>query len=182
MSEISPVKVTSLHDLPREIAPARDLWPQIEAQLSASEKPRRRGQNAWVSGRTWAPLGGLAAALAVGIWIGHGLLPLRGRGAESALPGAAVAATNFVTDPRYVRVHSELMRTLNQRLATLPPATRVKVLASLDTIHRSMQDIQTALGRDPGNALLQELLVDTYQDEMRVLTDVQDATPASGET
>ena len=181
MSEMPRSKITSLSELPREIAPARDLWPQIEAQLGSAagvSRGRRPGQ----STRAWAALGGLAAALAVGIWIGHGLLPLRIGGTEVATPGATTGAANFITDPRYVSVHRELMRTLDQRLTTLPPATRAKVLASLDTIHKSMQDIQAALGRDPGNALLQELLVNTYQDEMRVLTDVQDATPASGET
>jgi hypothetical protein len=179
MNEVPPVKITSLSDLPREIAPARDLWPHIEAQLDA---PSRRLPRAWASGRVWPALGGLAAALAVGIWIGHGLLPLRTLGTAPAVRGSPTLAADFVTDPRYVRVHRELMRTLDQRLATLSPATRAKVIASLDTIHGSMQDIQAALGRDPGNALLQELLVNTYQDEMRVLTDVEDATPASGET
>src|SRR5581483_7615759 len=131
----------------------------------------------WRSSRAWAALGGIAAALAVGLWGGHGLLPVR-----SGTPLPSTTAASFVTDPRYVSVHRELMRTLDQRLATLPPATRAKVLASLETIHQSMRDIQSALGRDPGNALLQELLVNTYQDEMNVLTDVQDAVPASGET
>jgi hypothetical protein len=180
MSETPRSRVTSLSELPQEIMPARDLWPQIEAQLgTAASAPR--GHRPWQFTRGWAALGGLAAALAVGILIGRGLLPTRGEAPGVATP-APPSAANFITDPRYVSVHRELMRTLDQRLATLPPATRTKVLASLDTIHKSMQDIQAALGRDPGNALLQELLVNTYQDEMRVLTDVQDATPASGET
>ena len=38
-----------------------------------------------------------------------------------------------------------------------------------------MKAIQDALGQEPGNALLQELLVNTYQDEMRVLTAVHEA-------
>jgi len=38
--------------------------------------------------------------------------------------------------------------------------------------------MENALGKDPGNALLQELLVNTYQDEMRVLTDVHYAGDA----
>ena len=44
-----------------------------------------------------------------------------------------------------------------------------------------MTDIQAALGRDPGNALLQELLVNTYQDEMRVLTTVHEARDSGQE-
>ena len=45
-----------------------------------------------------------------------------------------------------------------------------------------MQQIQQALGREPTNALLQELLIDTYQDEMRVLTAVQEEGTGSGES
>jgi hypothetical protein len=41
-----------------------------------------------------------------------------------------------------------------------------------------MQDLEAALGKDPSNALLQELLVNTYQDEMRVLTTVHEAGDA----
>jgi hypothetical protein len=58
----------------------------------------------------------------------------------------------------------------------LPPESRAKVVDSLATIHKSMQDLEAALGKDPTNALLQELLLNTYQDEMRVLTTVHDAS------
>jgi hypothetical protein len=45
-----------------------------------------------------------------------------------------------------------------------------------------MQQIQQALGREPGSALLQELLIDTYQDEMQVLSTVQETSGGGGET
>ena len=61
-------------------------------------------------------------------------------------------------------------------MAALPPATRVKVTASLATIEKAKEDLEHALGRDPSNTLLQELLINTYQDEMRVLTDVREAS------
>jgi hypothetical protein len=83
-----------------------------------------------------------------------------------------------VSDPRYQRAHEELMRSLGAQLTTLPPASRAKVMASLATISKAKQELESALGKDPGNALLQELLVNTYQDEMRVLTDVHEASDA----
>ena len=86
--------------------------------------------------------------------------------------------TAWVTDPRYQREHRELMRALGAQLASLPPASRAKVMASLATIRQAKQELESALGKDPGNALLQELLVNTYQDEMRVLTDVREASEA----
>lgn len=49
-------------------------------------------------------------------------------------------------------------------------------MGSLAAIEKAKQDLEQALGKDPSNALLQELLVNTYQDEMRVLTDVPEAS------
>ena len=71
-----------------------------------------------------------------------------------------------------------MIAALEAQLQTLPPLTQQKVAGSLKTIRQSMKDIEAALGRDPANALLQELLVNTYQDEMRVLTAVHEASGA----
>ena len=70
------------------------------------------------------------------------------------------------------------MQSLQARLAALPPQARAKVTASLAAIENAKKDLEHALGKDPSNALLQELLVNTYQDEMRVLTDVHEASDA----
>ena len=74
-----------------------------------------------------------------------------------------------------MRDRAALVQSLEAKLNSLPPDTRSKVVASLTTIQKSRQDLEAALGRDPTNALLQGLLVDTYQDEMRVLTAVHEA-------
>jgi hypothetical protein len=174
-------RVKSLRDLPLDIAPSRDLWPQIEAHLTATSVKRRplspfRAMRA----QHLAVAAALVAAIAVGIFIGRGTLP-GGREANrtpAASPSQMLPAA-FIKDPRYLRERAQLMQSLNARLAALPPQSRQKVLQSLATIHQSMREIQAALGREPGNALLQEMLVDTYQDEMRVLTTVQEA--GSGE-
>ncbi len=85
---------------------------------------------------------------------------------------------SLVTDPRYTKQREEMIQALEAQLNTLPPETQQKVASSLKTIRASMKDIQAALGRDPANALLQELLVNSYQDEMRVLTAVHEAGDA----
>jgi hypothetical protein len=180
-----PRRVNSLRDLPQSIAPARDLWPQIEAQIGA---PASAGAAATRTRRAFAYRPWLAAAamvccVAVGVWIGRAALP--GSASMTADKGTAPAATgpsmfeaSYVTDPRYQREHAALMRSLQAQLATLPAPTRAKVMESLATIGHARQDLEQALGRDPSNALLQELLVNTYQDEMRVLTDVHEASDA----
>lgn len=50
------------------------------------------------------------------------------------------------------------------------------MLESLAVIRRSVREVRQALGRQPGNALLQGLLIDTYQDEMQMLSTVQETS------
>lgn len=185
------MKIKSLQDLPQDIAPARDLWPQIAAQISPSGHPAQlAGVTQASAGVRTARLRWLAAAaalacLAVGMWIDRSLLPVHTTNENGALsvgtatPGAPASLdVAYVSDPRYQRQRAALLRSLQAQLSALPPVTRTKVLASLATIDKAKQDLQDALGKDPGNALLQELLVNTYQDEMRVLTDVHSASYA----
>ncbi len=190
-------KVSSLRELSPAIEPARDLWPQIEARLNGERRtaPGAMGAQPRPARMRAVPLRWLAAAavvasVAVGVWIGRSLLPAArpGAGVESALsaargtPATADAPTAldvaYVSDPRYQRDRAALMKSLQERLAALPPPARAKVMASLAAIRRAKEDLESALGKDPGNALLQELLVNTYQDEMRVLTDVHEASDA----
>ncbi|HKF97263.1 MAG TPA: hypothetical protein VKB20_03340 [Steroidobacteraceae bacterium] len=181
-------KVAALRDLPQSIQPPQDLWPRIEAQLEdrasdatrgAAMSQRRRGQ-----ALRWLAAAAMLASLAVGVWIGRGLMPNAGGGVG---PSIAVnpptvprlAPTTFdvtYSDPRYERQRAALVRALRERLAALPPPAQAKVSASLAAIEKAKKDLEQALGHDPSNALLQELLINTYQDEMRVLTDVHEAS------
>jgi hypothetical protein len=183
-------KISSLRDLPLDIAPPRDLWQGIEARLgqgardSASrdgvEPERRFGRPDRM--RVFAAAA-VIAALVVGIWIGRAVLPVPGRppagvgqnasNVSLSEPGAWHAA--YVMDSKYTRERAELVKDLEARLAALPPESRAKVLSSLQAINESKRALEAELGKDPSNALLQELLVNTYQDEMRVLTAVHEA-------
>ncbi|MDB6161285.1 MAG: hypothetical protein JWO04_4991 [Gammaproteobacteria bacterium] len=188
-------KISSLRDLPLDIAPPRDLWQGIEARLGQGpragaardsrahdgvEPARRFGQAARM--RVFAAAA-MIATLAVGIWIGRAVLPGPGKppaGVEvnapnvtSGDPGAWHAA--YIMDSKYTRERAVLVKDLEARLATLPPESRAKVMSSLQAINDSKRDLEAELGKDPSNALLQELLVNTYQDEMRVLTAVHEA-------
>jgi hypothetical protein len=183
-------KVASLRELPRSIEPAHELWPAIEAQLGelpagavpAGTAPARRAGPPL----RWLAAAAMVACVAVGVWIGRSLLPATPGGStavtvvdRSATPGGLAPSTldaAYVSDPRYERQRAALVRALQEHLAALPPPARAKVSASLATIEKAKEDLEQALGRDPGNALLQELLVNTYQDEMRVLTDVHEAS------
>jgi hypothetical protein len=176
---------TRLRDLPQGIEPGRDLWPQIEAQI-AGRGPVRAvvtggGRRGTAAPRAYLAAAAMVGCIAVGVWIGRSVLP-GGAGtaplADAARPGTGSMQVAWVSDPRYQREHERLVRSLEAQIAGLPPASRAKVTASLETIGRAKQELESALGKDPGNALLQELLVNTYQDEMRVLTDVHEASDA----
>jgi hypothetical protein len=187
MTERGPKdSVTTLRDLPQAIEPERDLWPQIEARIAGrtatSPAPAADGvaRRRLAAPRAYLAAAAMVGCVAVGVWIGRSALPGAAPAplAQAARPESGTMQTAWVSDPRYQREHEQLMRSLGAQLATLPPASRAKVMASLATISKAKQEIESALGKDPGNALLQELLVNTYQDEMRVLTDVHEASDA----
>lgn len=185
MSSNDKRKITSLRDLPREIAPPRDLWKGIEAEITA---PRRITVQAPSHRLRYLATAAVIVALAVGVWIGRVMLPVPVSGGVTPAvtaanlpvdePGAFHAA--YVMGPKYINQRAQLVQDLEARLARLPPESRAKVLSSLQAINDSKRDLERELGKDPSNALLQELLVNTYQDEMRVLTAVHEAG-SSGE-
>jgi hypothetical protein len=180
-------RVSSLGELPRSIEPGRDLWPQIEARIreersgAADPEPRqlRRGRP-FLAPPRWLAAAAVVASVAVGVWVGRHMESPGSVARGTAAPAGGASALNvaYVSDPRYQRERAALLESLAAQLASLPPPAREKVMASLATIQQAKQDLERALGKDPSNALLQELLVNTYQDEMRVLSDVQQAGEA----
>jgi hypothetical protein len=170
-------RVTRLDELARNVPPPRDLWPGIaqaiesERVAAPAEPARRRG---W-----WMPAAGMAAAVAlvaVGVIIGQniGSRPaLTASNAATEQGGALIQAA--LRDANYRKQRDALLVEVNDRLKNMPEDERAKVAASLKTLQRSISDIEAALGRDPANALLQELLVNSCQEEMRALTAVRDS-------
>jgi len=187
--------VNSLRELPTAVQPPRDLWAGIEARIvaegrvAAADAGTRKRAGSNLSRLRWMAAAAVVAALAVGMWVGRSVLPTTrpttspGAGTTATLPnvnndGAAALQAAYIVDPKYRKQREALAKSLEAKLASLPPASRAKVISSLATIHKSMQDLEAELGKDPSNALLQELLVNTYQDEMRVLTTVHEASDA----
>jgi hypothetical protein len=186
------MKVTSLRDLPEAVQPPRDLWAGIEAQINAERQPAKPVQSTAtrrLAQRRWLAVAAMIGTLAVGVWIGRSIMPgvgptqppLAVDKPNTAQPSAtsnvaALVQAAYLSDPKFRETRDALVKSLAARLATLPPESRAKVVDSLAAIHKSMQDLEAALGKDPTNALLQELLLNTYQDEMRVLTTVHEAS------
>ncbi|HEX6638940.1 MAG TPA: hypothetical protein VF033_14890 [Steroidobacteraceae bacterium] len=171
-------RVTRLDELAQSTPPPRDLWPAIAEAIEA-DKMSARAESAPRRSR-WMPAVGMAAAVAlvaVGVIIGRNFGPApdvatitaaNGTGETGLIPAA-------LRDANYRQQRDALWVEVNDRLKSMPEDERAKVAASLETLQRSIRDIEAALGKDPANALLQELLVNSCQEEMRALTAVRDS-------
>lgn len=174
-------RVKGLGELPRDIPPARDLWPAIaeaiHADLAMKAVPDARRRVGW-----W-PVAGLAASVAlvaVGVFIGQSVrLDGTEPQANTLTPVSDGSSAGMVKaslrQTEYEKQRKQLWTDVQAKLNTMSPAERAKVGASLATLKKSIEEIQTALGHDPANALLQELFVNSCQEEMRVLTTVRDS-------
>ena len=88
--------------------------------------------------------------------------------------GALIRAA-LLSDPGYQRQREELLRALPGKARA--PAAGIAAARQGQPAGRadSHEHLEAELGRDSSNALLQELLISTCQEEMRVLTAVGDA-------
>ena len=169
-------RITRLDELKQDVPPARDLWPAISAAIEADKAAvaappvRRRA--------AWMPAAGMAAAVALvtlGVFIGRAIAPPTGTQVAGNPPAQVAAGQPLLIDAKYQQQRDALFAEVQAKLATMPAVERDKVKASLDTLQQSIKDIEAALGSDPANALLQELLVSSCQEEMRALTVVRDS-------
>jgi hypothetical protein len=173
---MSKKRVTRIDELAQSLPPPRDLWPAISAAIEADRSgavvsaPRRS---------RWLPAVGMAAAVglvALGVIIGRNITPptqlVVDRPATEGSDGMMDAG---IRDANYRKQREALLDQVDKRLAAMPEAERAKVSASLLTLRRSISEIEAQLGHDPANALLQELLVSSCQEEMRALTAVRDS-------
>ena len=94
--------------------------------------------------------------------------------AAVVLPAAFGPAGSL--DPEYVAARRLLTRTLDRRIAALSPSARARLEFNLGEMRRAADEINAALAEQPGDPLLEELLLKTYQDELAVLSNVSQLT------
>jgi hypothetical protein len=155
-----------LGELPREVAPPRNLWRGISRRM---DQPRRR---VWPMVYTCAA-GIMGACVATAItWA-----VLHGQPAAPAAPQAArSAAFDEPRNPSYVAARDDLELNFRERVARLDPATRARIEASLAVIHRAHEDIRKALASDPSSPVLEQLWQSTWHDELDLYDHVVRAT------
>jgi hypothetical protein len=132
-----------LRQLPREIAPDRDLWPGIAAGI---ESPRRRHPSRWLIGLAMAA----SLVLAVGVWMR--MAPTRHEATAPDLTAQVVRA----------EAHS-ITRQYQAALRELDGAPVPASLApSLQTLDQSAAQIRQAIAADPDSVFLLHQLQKTY--------------------
>jgi hypothetical protein len=154
--------------LPRELPPARDLWPAIEAAITPVALRGRRWPYALAAGIAIAALGALVA----GRMARESVVVTAG--GPAARPGATqvVARLKGTEDAEYQATRTALERTYRERLALLAPDTRKRIEQDLALIRSAHDDIQQALTRDPDSRVLLELLQSTTEQEFNLYSTV----------
>lgn len=176
----------ALAKLPQAVPPGRDLWSDIQAQIEADDaagEPRRRGFTPHWYQMAAAVLLVIASSVTTYILVRDSgeqqpviaqSEPLRPQ--VVAMP-ASFAGQRMSED--YLQARASLDAAFEQRLALLPPAARAKVERNLTDIRVAAREIADTLAQHPSDPLLQELLLSTYQSELRLLADVTQMAPAT---
>ena len=160
-------------ELPKEIAPARDLWPGIAARLG--ESPQVVKSFGWPMALAAGLL--VAAVSALLTWgIVREPAPAPVQVADTQPVDTAIVpvnyGTNSVLSPAELAARDELLVQFRRRIDGLSPPTRDTVLKNLAVIQQAANEIGTALAQDPASGLLNELLLDTYKRELQLYSKV----------
>jgi len=186
-----------LGELPREAEPPRDLWAGVRAQIEREE--RAPSKEAPVSplppvpGLSW----GWALAAGVGVAAVSVLFTwLAVRTPADTSPQVAVLqpssqptpveairpvayGEHASLGPEYVELRARMLEQFKGRLAGLPDETRLRIEEDLAAIQKAADDIDAALAEDPASRLLNQLLLSTYQEELRLYSSVAAADTES---
>ncbi|MGI9284407.1 MAG: hypothetical protein ACR2P1_03405, partial [Pseudomonadales bacterium] len=93
----------------------------------------------------------------------------------TALPFEPVSGSfgsHYTLGPDYQDARDDLWLKLQQELSHLEPETQTEVEKNLLAIGDAITEINNALSQEPGNALLQNLLLSSYRKELALMTSV----------
>jgi hypothetical protein len=170
----------ALSALPPDVPPERDLWPGIQAEIAKTPIVTDAAPVVHHSFLRWyqaaaAVLLVFATSVTTYFVTRESMQPPQV--AETLpIPAVTVQPASFAAQSmlgeRYVKTRAELDKAFEQRIATLPPATRIKLQRNLAELRHAADEIAATLAEHPSDPLLQELLVSTYQRELQFMSDV----------
>ena len=176
----------ALAALPADVAPERDLWPQIRAEIAKTPiaAPASPIQSNWFR---------LAAAVLLVLATSFVTYYVTRQSMQDQIAKNDVAAVSPPVTPAqpasytfgrenlgagYMNARAELDKRFKERLAALPPADRAKVEKNLADLRHAADEISATLAQHPSDPLLQDLLMSTYQSELQLLANVSELPTA----
>jgi hypothetical protein len=182
-----------LASLPRDVEPEHDLWPGIKARLepiaaNSAQPARGRAGRPPIRGWLWQMAAGIVLIAASSLLTASLLRrdesnavatsPLQIAFDVSTMPAAFGPADAL--DEEYEAARFELATMLEQRIHSMPPSAVQKLEANLAEMRRATREINAALELQPGDPLLEELLLSAYQAELNVLANASQLTDIDG--
>ena len=181
----APRLAASLARLPREIQPARDLWPGIAERLGTAPpalQPSPASPSWWklaAATLAGAALGTLLTGLVLG---GSARQEMREGGVPpSAVLPVGLAEGAVVPDYRlveadFLRAREALWLEVYTRRDHFSPDTLATVDKSFASLDRAIQDLRKALEREPGNPRLEAELYRSHRRSLGLLRKLADET------
>lgn len=145
-----------LQDLPRNIAPERDLWPSIERNIQRSQ--RRLLTVAIAAG---------VAVISIALVLNFSLQPATEENL-AVIPSTGKSLDWMRQTADLQQMKAGLQPVLNQQLALLDPETRGVVMENLAIIEQARTKIASALQMHPQSAVLNNQYLQLWQQEMAV--------------
>ena len=160
--------VAAASQLATEISPERDLWPEIAESIAPQRSAR------------WMPAFAQAAIVVLLIGASSGLTFLAMK--DNQQPAQVITpdllfeptafSSGYALGPEYLEARSDIAAQLDEELGRLAPEVRADVEKNLQLIRTAIAEINAALEQEPTNTLLQQLLLNAYQDELAFMHQV----------
>lgn len=172
--------VERTRELPRTIAPRRDLWGGI-AEATRPVRPLSGGGSATRSRPWWSRPSVLAVAAGLLVAVTATITFLLVQTPRAETPVASNAGPGLVSTPvvaggefaateaEYLRTTAGMLEVLEARRGELAPETRQAIDASLGDIDAAIQRLREALAADPSSSELIHMLDDAYRWKIDVL-------------
>jgi len=163
--------------LKTSITPERDLWPSIEAAISAPVRPARTAWNSiWAQAAAVVLLVGASSALTYTIVKdGNSATTPIARDLPQLVfePVSGSFGSQYNLGPDYQDLRRDLAAGFEREIEHMDPETRADIEENIETIKQAIKDINLSLAEEPDNVLLQELLLSTYREELSLMIKVE---------
>jgi hypothetical protein len=168
--------IRAARSLEKGIAPGRDLWPGIAEAIRnpATADPVRPGSG-WQRYLAYAA----AVVLLVGGSSGITFLAMHEAPPEYVAeqrveplqlqPVSGNFGGTYELGPEFMAARESLATQLDSKLSRLSPQARAEVEKNIAEIRAAIQQINRVLADEPDNALLQELLLAAYREELHMM-------------